>query len=119
MRRAAQVLSAVLPACPARGTPAAGDADLDGFLVAFHAAAPPLLRLGFAVAVAVLTWLPVVHTGRPLHRLDPDRRDACLTAYARSRWWSLRQLVLVAKLVACFAVFRTAAARRTFAGVRA
>lgn len=114
----AAVMSAVLPANPKLGTPAAGDADLGSFLAAFARAAPPLLRFGFWCAVLLLYWMPLFQFGRTLPHVPPDRRDRWLQALAGSRWFVLRQLVLVVKLVCCFAVFRQPAVRANFGGVR-
>ncbi|MBI3185580.1 MAG: hypothetical protein HYZ28_25865 [Myxococcales bacterium] len=99
------LLRAVLPPDPERH-PGLGEVDLEPFFADFLAAAPPLLRAAFRATVWVLTWLPAFTFKRPLHRLPEGDRDGFLRRAGGSRSYLLRQMVSVAKAVACFAFFR-------------
>lgn len=97
------LLAAMIPPSEAGRLPGLGALDLTPFWLTYREAAPPLLRIGFRLAVLALTWLPVMLHGRPFHRLPPDDQDRFLTRMAVSRSYVLRQLVTVVKLIACFA----------------
>lgn len=86
------LLEGVMPGAmlgPERGDPR--------FWLEFERAAPPILRAGLRAAA----WL----LGAWLSRLPVEARGERLAALARSRSYLVRQLVLGAKLVACFAYF--------------
>jgi hypothetical protein len=97
------LLTAMIPGGTLTGLHAV---DLAPFWSRFGRSSPWLLRLGFRVAIVVLTWQTVLPYGKPFHRLTPDRQDASLAAAAESRSYMLRQLVNVVKLIACFGYFR-------------
>jgi len=99
------LLEAMIPALPGGPLQGLAAADRTPFWNHFRRTAPLLLRFGFRVAVALLTWLAFVQRGRPFHRLSADQQDAWLASASRSRFWSIRQLVNVVKLIACFACF--------------
>lgn len=97
------LLDALLPA--ADPLPGAGGVDLAAFWPRFEAAAPAHLALGFRAAVAleaaVLPWL--LGYFRTLPALSPDQRDAVLRRADRLPLF--RDLLEVAKVVGCLALF--------------
>ncbi|MBW1880539.1 MAG: hypothetical protein JRI25_03980 [Deltaproteobacteria bacterium] len=102
------LLAAVLPPDPATGRAGIGDLDLREFWEQLQRVAPPLIQLGLRAAVWVLTWSPVFLLGRlrSFGGLSPEERDTLLVRAAGSRWYLLRQLADLLKLMACFAYFR-------------
>ncbi len=70
----------------------------------FERHAVPQLRLGFRAGLLAAAWAAPALIGRrpPLWRLRPEEREAALEAMAKSRVYSLRQLLLVLKAVAGF-----------------
>jgi len=107
------LLAAVLPSEPATGRPGLGDLDPGDFWDRVRQVAPPLVLLGIRAAVWVLTWSPPLLLGRlrTFGGLSPEQQDALLVRAASSRWYPLRQLVDLLKLMACFAYFRHRAVR--------
>ena len=98
------LLASILPS-PGDGRPGLGDVSLDDFWPRFHAVAPWHLRVGLRLAVfavaGVLPWL-LLHF-RTLPRLNDDQRDAVVVRADRLPLF--RDLLEVAKLVACLAYF--------------
>lgn len=88
-------------------------AQIDAFLPLFCAAAPPLVGNGLRASVWGLTLLPMIWPGfwRPLPLLRVERRDAFLVAADASRFFLLRQMVLVVKLAACMTLCSDPATR--------
>jgi len=77
--------------------------DLALFWPRFDAVAPLHLRLGLRLATWVLCFGPLLMLRRPLARLAPPARDEALRRMAR--WPGIGELVEVARIVACFALF--------------
>lgn len=96
--------------------PGFAEVDHGPFWAALDRAAPPLLRLGFRVAVWTVTWAPPLALGRlrTLPRLPPADRDRLLARLAGSRLYLARQLVTTLKLMACFAYLRAPAVRARY-----
>lgn len=80
----------------------------DGFWERVAEAAPPIARLGVRVAVWALTLSPPLLIGRwrTFGALNDDERDLVLVRAASHRWYPVRQLADLVKLMACFALFR-------------
>jgi hypothetical protein len=78
------------------------DAGFGPFLKDFDGSAPARLRQGFRVGVAMATWLAPVLIGRipPLARHSRETRERALEAM--SRWYVLRQLLSLMKVVVSF-----------------
>ncbi len=89
------VLRALLPGRPTQ----LPEADWD----AWSEAAPWLMRAGFRLAVARLTWGAVIHAGRPLHNLSAEEAERALGAMSQPRSYVGRQLLLVVRHVAATA----------------
>lgn len=99
-----------------KGLPPLASLDARQFWQRFEGAAPRSLKIGLRVAVWVLTWLPLFsfRYRRPLQRLSPARRDQFLRGMYESRFYLMRQLVEVVKLVATLAYFHDDAVREYF-----
>ncbi len=99
------LLQAMLPAGQRQSGLAA--VPMQGFWPRLRDAAPPMLRHGLRASVWALTWLPLLWPGywRTFGGLDADGRDRFLVAAHHSRFFLLRQMVLVIKLMACLACF--------------
>lgn len=108
------VVESMLPPDAATGLRGVASADLEAFWRRVDAHAPGLLRLGIWAAVVTLVWLPLVRYGRPLHRLDPLRRDRVVAWAGGSRIYLVRQLAEIAKTLACFAYFDDPGLRAAF-----
>jgi hypothetical protein len=65
--------------------------------------------------VWILTWspLPLLGKVRSFGGLSAEDRDTLLTRAANSRWYALRQLTDLLKLMACFAYFQHQQVRET------
>lgn len=112
------LLTAMIPASALDSDrPGLGEVDTEPFWSDMEQAAPPLLRLGLRFAVWVLTWAPLLLIGRArsFRRLAGPEQDRVLERAASSRFYLLRQLVMMLKAFACFAYFRAPNARRRFA----
>jgi len=94
--------------------PGIGAIDLEPFRSRLSTHAPPLLRFGLRASTWLLIWLPMLDPRalRPLHRLPRHRADAFLARAAGSRLYPLRQAVLAAKTIACFALLHDDDVRR-------
>lgn len=97
------VVDALLPAGARPGLPGALETGFEEFYARFLREAVPALRLGCAAALFAAAWLSPLLIRRlpPLTRLSPQEREAALEAMARSRFYPLRQLLLVLKMVVC------------------
>lgn len=112
------LLAAMIPASALDSEqPGLEAVDTEPFWNEMERAAPPLLRLGLRFAVWVLTWAPLLLIGRAhsFRRLAGPEQDRVLERAASSRFYLLRQLVMMLKAMACFAYFRVPTARRRFA----
>lgn len=80
------------------------EAGFDGFHARFEKTAPASMVLGFRAALAAATWVAPLLIGRlpPLGRLAPEERARALEALGSSRFYLLRQTMLLLKAVACF-----------------
>jgi hypothetical protein len=104
------VLGAMLPA--SESIPGYGDLDTSGFWERYPTAAPPLLRLGFRTAIWTLAlWCFARHRSSP-GSVTMEDREKLLSDAANSRFFLLRQLVLVLKLIATMAAFRDPGLRK-------
>ncbi len=92
------LLDALLP-----GPNGLASRDLTGFWPRFDAAAPAHLRLGLRLATLLFTLGPLLLLRRPLPLQPPAARDTSLRRMAR--WPLLGDLVELAKVVGCFALF--------------
>jgi choline dehydrogenase-like flavoprotein len=108
------LLAAMIP--PDGDRPGLAELDLRAFWQAFEASAPPLLQLGLRAAVAALTLSPpfLLRDVRPFPLLSRAERDRLLEHASASSSFSLRQMVLLLKTVACFAYFREPSTRRAY-----
>ncbi len=112
------LLDALLPA-PGSGLPAMAEVDRRAFWPRFDRTAPLHLRAGFRLATAVLAGLAprlLGHRGT-LAGLDAAARDDVVRRAAHAP--VLSELVLVAKLVACFAYFDDPAVQAAARGPQA
>lgn len=101
------LLVAMLPR-PRPGLPALQELDLDGFWRRYAQSAPASLRLGLRVATWLLGLSPLLLMGRPrtFAGLTAEDRDTLLARASKTRLPLLPDLVLVLKVIACFAYFR-------------
>jgi hypothetical protein len=94
-------------------TVAEGEVDYASAAARFAGAASEKARLGFRVAV-LLAWTAPLWMGRRLAMmgsLGREERSAVLDEMSRHRFFFVRELCLLLKLVACMAIFRSPAAR--------
>lgn len=100
------LLDAVMPA-PGRGLPDPATLDRAAFWSRFATAAPAHVRFAFWLAsVLVGGLLSLATEGRTLAALSPGRRERVVRRAARLPL--TRDLLDVAKIVACFAYFEDA-----------
>lgn len=80
------------------------ETDFDGFYAGFQKNASPSMRFGFRTALLACIWVAPLLIGRlpPITRLKRPTRERALEAMGKSRFYLLRQLMLVLKAVACF-----------------
>lgn len=110
------LMAGLLPA-PGRGLPGLSALDLTAFWRRFGEVAPVHLRLGLRAATWALGPLPLaLGHGRSLAGLDDVARDAVLSRAAELP--GLRELVEVAKVVACLAYFSDPGVQQTARGPR-
>jgi hypothetical protein len=108
------LLGALLPAttrADGRRVPGYAERPDGAFWVVFACAAPRWLQWGLRAAVLCL-WVSLWLHGRRLARLSPDSRAAAVARFAASRWYSLRQVALALKTVACLRHFSDPEVRR-------
>lgn len=104
-RRDRAVLEALLPSGAAPELPfGLFDAGFDSFYEDFRSTADLRLRLGFRAALWTGAWLAPILIGRlpPITLHERETRERALAAMAGSRWYLVRQMMLVLKAVACF-----------------
>jgi hypothetical protein len=97
----------------AEGPLSEGKVDYLSAASCFAGAASEKARLGFRVAV-LLAWTAPLWMGRRfgmMGSLDAEERSAVLDAMSRHRFFFVRELCLLLKLIACMAIFRSPAAR--------
>ena len=103
-------LDAVLPA--SAHVPGYTESDTRAFWLRYPRVAPPLLRLGFRIALwGLFAGSLARHWSGPA-RLTAMQREALLAETASSPWYLLRQLVVVLKLIATLAAFTDPRVRR-------
>jgi hypothetical protein len=118
VRDAREALVQAVLGDPGIGLPAPSEVSLDRFWERFDSSAPAHLLLGFRVAtVLIAVVLPrLLGYGSGLHGLDPERADAVIQKAWRVP--GLRELVEVAKVVACFAYFSDPRVQAAVRGAR-
>lgn len=94
-------------------TVADGEVDWAAGLARFMATASDKARLGIRVAFLIVVTAPVWALGRfsRFSRLSPDDRAALLDRLLAHRFFFVRELCLLLKLIACLAIFRSGEAR--------
>lgn len=112
------LLAAIIPGAEGGRLQGLATLDLDAFWARFRSMAPLLVRVGFRFAVVALCWLPLFRYGKPFHRLSADTKDRYLQAVSASSSYSIRQLVAVVKVFACFAYFQDPGIQATVRGAR-
>lgn len=110
-----QILAAVIPADG--GRPGLGDLDLTEFWVEFKSATTPLLAFGLRAATWFITFCPLFYLGKPrlFRHLDRSQKNLILIGALTSKSYLIRQMANTLKIVACFAYFRDASIRNSFA----
>lgn len=101
-RRQRAVMESLLP--PGEGLPSGLDSGLEEFLIRFDKTTLPSMRLGFAAALWTAIWLAplLVACLPPISRLSTEDRERALEALGKSRFYLLRQLLLLLKAVTSF-----------------
>ncbi|HBU47412.1 MAG TPA: hypothetical protein DEB46_03790 [Myxococcales bacterium] len=84
------------------GLPGAQDCDLKGFLRQLKQEAPLIFRVGFYLSAWVLVLTPILTVFRPLPAflLSKSKLDAHVMNLSQSRFYGLRQSLLMVKTVA-------------------
>ena len=79
------------------------DAGFDAFYDDFARSASPALRRGFRFALFTAIWVSPLLIGRipPLTRYPRETRERALLALDASRFYVLRQMMLILKTVVC------------------
>lgn len=98
------VVDALLPSGAHPTLPGALEAGFEAFHAEFERTASPRLRWGFKAALWIAAWLSPLLIGRlpPLSRLEQEARENALEALGRSRFYLLRQALLLLKATVCF-----------------
>lgn len=80
------------------------EAGFDGFYAGFRKDASPAMVFGFRAALFASVWVAPLLIGKlpPITRLRRPAREKALEAMGKSRFYLLRQLMLVLKAVCCF-----------------
>lgn len=80
------------------------DAGFDAFYADFERTALPALKFGFRAALFCAAWVAPLLIGKlpPITLYDRPTRERALAALAGSRFYLLRQMVLVLKAVVSF-----------------
>lgn len=112
------LFAAIIPGAEGGRLPGLNAIALDTFWPRFQQAAPLLVRFGFRFSIIALSLLPLLTHGRAFPRLNRDQQDAYLHSLITSRWYALRQLVTVVKLIACFAYFNDSEVQATLRAPR-
>lgn len=84
----------------------AADFPTDRFVADLVRHAPPLFLLGLRAATWLVLWSPLWRAWRParLTSLPQERADAILEGMARSRFYPVRELVMLLKTTCAMAV---------------
>ena len=98
------VIETLLPPQGPAGLPGAFEAGFEDFHARFEETALPSMSLGFRAALFAAAWVAPLAIGAPppLSRLSDDDRARALEALAKSRFYLLRQMVLLLKAVVSF-----------------
>lgn len=104
------LLAGVLPAGVRHGGVAS--LELREFWSTFAHSAPPDLRLVWRLSVWLLTWWAVFRAGRPLHALPAPQREHLLQTWADSPNYLMRQMVMLAKTIAAWALLADSGTRQ-------
>jgi len=114
------LLDAMIPSIPASRLPGISSLDLSSFWKEYIERAPFLLRVGFRLAVWIMTFLPIFsfNFSKPFYALTPDQRDAFLVRSSKSNLYLVRQLATTIKLIASLAYFHDPIVRGSFPLVR-
>ncbi len=104
------LLAGILPAGERHG--GVVSLDLEEFWSTFAERAPRDLRLVWRLSVWLLTWWAVVQAGRPLHALQAPQRERLLQSWADSPNYLLRQMVMLAKTIAAWALLADGGTRQ-------
>ncbi|MBI2378324.1 MAG: hypothetical protein HYV07_30270 [Deltaproteobacteria bacterium] len=121
----AELLAAMIPSIEGESRPSLPEVldeiAADGFFEQLGERAPFLFGLGLRLAIWTLFWAPVAFGGRlrSFRALEPGEKNRVLEAANEHPAYVVRQLVIIIKLVACFAYFTSSKARRAFDGARA
>lgn len=103
-KNARAVLETLLPSGAHPDLPGLFETGFEEFYREFEATAALPMRLGFKAALFVGAWVSplLIWKAPPLSRLDADERERALEALGRSRFYLLRQMMLLLKAVASF-----------------
>ncbi len=103
-RRQRAVIETLLPAREDGLLPGAIESGFEEFHDRFQRTALPSMRFGFSAALWTAIWLSPPLVGRlpPLSRLSPQDREQALEALGKSRFYLLRQILLLLKAVVSF-----------------
>jgi hypothetical protein len=98
------VIDALLPAGVDPGLPGAFESGFDEFYADFERSALLPMRLSFKAALWASAWLSPMLICRlpPLSRLPREERERALEAMGKSRFYLVRQLLLLLKAVCSF-----------------
>lgn len=101
-RSEAAVWEALLPAGAHPDLPGISLREFERFLKEFRARAPTPLRLALRAALWTAVWVAPLLCGRlrPFLFMTVEERGLALAAMGRSRFYLIRQMLLVLKLVA-------------------
>jgi hypothetical protein len=108
------VLSSFAPlALPSGFSIGAGEVDWAGGLERFLKTASDKARLGIAVSLVAFFFAPFFVLGRfrTLARSSAEERAAAMERVLDHRFFLVREMALLVKLVACMAMFRVGALR--------
>ena len=106
------VIDALLPA--GGELPGALESGFETFEEGFRRDAPAMMRVGWLAALWVASWISPLLILRlpPLDRLEPAAREDALNALSKSRFYLLRQVMLLLRAVVGFGWGSTPEVRR-------
>jgi hypothetical protein len=98
------VIEALAPQGAHPTLPGALESGFEDFHAKFQNTAILPMRLGFVAALWAAAWLSPTLIGKlpPISRLTPEDREQALEALGTSRFYLLRQLLLLLKAVVSF-----------------
>lgn len=108
------VLSSFAPlALPSGFSIGANEVDWNEGLDRFLSAASDKARLGIVVSMITFFFAPVFTLGRlcTLARASAEERAEAMVRLLDHRWFIVREMALLVKLVACMAMFRVSSLR--------